>query len=167
MKILTLENKTYTLEKIPEYVDDNLRFAVLDNSNPADPDYFYVPLIFLESFNAPAAVLSIGDHKIKMPLDWKMIVGDPEEGELFVMPITSLNDRGFEAFVFNPMTSPKPEFCLVDIEDIYQEVKWYFPKLKSGQILAVPLEDGDNPKCAYFVKDISRQSEQLDYGSVW
>ena len=50
MKILTLENRTYTLEKIPEYVDDNLRFAVLDNSNPADPDYFYVPLIFLESF---------------------------------------------------------------------------------------------------------------------
>ena len=102
-----------------------------------------------------------------MPLDWKMIVGDPEEGELFVMPITSLNDRGFEAFVFNPMTSPKPEFLVVDIEDIYQEVKWYFPKLKSGQILAVPLEDGHNPKCAYFVKDISRQSEQLDYGSAW
>jgi hypothetical protein len=149
MKILTLENRTYTLEKIPEYVDDNLRFAVLDNSNPADPDYFYVPLIFLESFNAPAAVLSIGNYKIKMPLDWKMIVGDPEEGELFVMPITSLNDRGFEAFVFNPMTSAKPDFMLVDIEDIYQEVKWYFPK------------------CADFVKDISRQSEQLDYGSVW
>jgi hypothetical protein len=167
MKILTLENRTYTLEKIPEYVDDNLRFAVLDNSNPADPDYFYVPLIFLESFNAPAAVLSIGNYKIKMPLDWKMIVGDPEEGELFVMPITSLNDRGFEAFVFNPMTSAKPDFMLVDIEDIYQEVKWYFPKLKSGQILAVPLEDGKDPKCAYFVKDISRQSEQLDYGSVW
>jgi hypothetical protein len=167
MKILTLENKSYTLEKIPEYVDDSLRFAVLDNSNPADPDYFYVPLIFLESFNAPAAVLSIGNFKIKMPLDWKMIVGDPEEGELFVMPLTSLNDRGFEAFVFNPLTSAKPDFFLVDIEDIYQEVKWYFPKLKSGQILAVPLEEGDNPQCAYFVKDISRQSEQLDYGAVW
>ena len=45
MKILTLENKTYILEKIPEYVDDKLRFAVLDNSNPADPDYFFIPLI--------------------------------------------------------------------------------------------------------------------------
>ena len=167
MKILTLENKTYKLEKIPEYVDDNLRFAVLDNSNPADPDYFYVPLIFLESFNAPAAVLSIGDYKIKMPLDWKMVVGDPEEGELCVMPITSLNDRGFESFVFNPMTSAKPEFLVVDIEDIYQEVKWYFPKIKTGQILAVPLTNGPKPQCAYFVKDISRQCENIDYGSVW
>ena len=167
MKILTLENKTYTLEKIPEYVDDSLRFSVLDNSNPADPDYFFIPLIFLESFNAPAAVLQIGDHKIKMPLDWKMIIGDAEQGEMYVLPITSLNDRGFEAFVFNPITGSRPEFEIVDIVDIYNEVKWYFPKLKSGQILAVPLEDGDNPQCAYFVKDISRQSETLDWSSIW
>ena len=167
MKILTLDNKTYTLEKIPDYVDDNLRFAVLDNSNPQDPDYFFVPLIFLESFSAPAAVLQIGKHKLKMPLDWKMVIGDPEQGELYVISITSLNDRGFDAFCFNPITGSKPNFLEVDIVDIYQEVKWYFPKVKSGQILAVPLEDGDDPNCAYFVKDISRQSETLEYGQVW
>jgi len=79
MKILQLENQTYTLEKIPEYVDDKLRFAVLDNSNPQEPDYFFIPLIFLESFNAPAAVLEIGKYKIKMPLDWKMVVGEAEK----------------------------------------------------------------------------------------
>ena len=167
MKILTIDNKTYKLEKIPQYVDDSLRFAVLDNSNPADPDYFFIPLIFLESFNAPAAVLQIGKWKIKMPLDWKMIIGDPEQGELHVLPITSLNDRGFDAFVFNPLTGGRPDFFGVDIVDIYQEVKWYFPKLKSGQILAIPLSDKSNSPCAYFVKDISRQSEILDYGDVW
>jgi hypothetical protein len=167
MKILTLENRTYTLEKIPEYVDDTLRFAVLDNSNPADPDYFFIPLIFLESFNAPAAVLQIGPYKLSMPLDWKMVIGEAEQGELHVLPITSLNDRGFEAFTFNPLIGSKPEFFEVDIIDIYQEVKWYFPKIKSGQILAIPLQNGKNPKCAYFVKDISKQCENLDYGSVW
>jgi len=167
MKILTLENRTYTLEKIPEYVDDNLRFAVLDNSNPTDPDYFFIPLIFLESFNAPAAVLQIGPYKLSMPLDWKMVIGEAEQGELHVLPITSLNDRGFEAFTFNPLLGSKPEFFEVDIVDIYQEVKWYFPKIKSGQILAIPLQNGKNPKCAYFVKDISKQCENLDYGSVW
>jgi len=167
MKILTLENKTYTLEKIPEYVDDSLRFAVLDNSNPQDPDYYYIPLIFLESFNAPAAVLKIGPHKIKMPLDWKMIIGEAEQGELHVLPITSLNDRGFEAFTFNPLTGSKPDFFEVDIVDIYQDIKWYFPKMKSGQLLAVPLEDKHNPRCAYFVKDISKQCENIDYGSAW
>ena len=98
MKILTLQNKTYTLEKIPEYVDEQLRFAVLDNANPEEPDFFYIPLIFLESFNAPAAVLEIGPWKIKMPLDWKMLIGEAGQQEMHVLPITSLNDRGFDAF---------------------------------------------------------------------
>ena len=49
MKILTLDNQTYKLEKIPEFVDDKMRFAVLDNSDPTNPDYFYIPLIFLPS----------------------------------------------------------------------------------------------------------------------
>jgi len=167
MKILQIENKTYTLEKIPEFVDDKLRFAVLDNSNPAEPDYFFIPLIFLESFNAPAAVLQIGKYKINMPLDWKMVIGEAEQGELHVLPITSLNDRGFDAFLFNPLSSSKPDFAEIDIIDIYQEVKWYFPKIKSGQILCVPLEDKDKPQCAYFVKDISRQCEQIEYSEVW
>ena len=167
MKILTLDNETYKLEKIPEFVDEKLRFAVLDNADPTNPDYFYIPLIFLESFNSPAAVLQIGQYKISMPLDWKMVIGEAEQGELHVMPITSLNDRGFDAFLFNPLTGGMPEFKQIDIVDIYTEVKWYFPKIKSGQLLAVPLTDGKNPQCAYFVKDISRQCEALDYGQCW
>ena len=110
MKILTLENRTYTLEKIPEWVDEKLRFAVLDNANPEEPDFFYIPLIFLESFNAPAAVLEIGPYRIKMPLDWKMLIGEAGQPEMHVLPITSLNDRGFDAFTFNPLSSPKPDF---------------------------------------------------------
>ena len=167
MKILTLDNETYKLEKIPEYVDEKLRFAVLDNSDPTNLDYFYIPLIFLESFNSPAAVLQIGPYKLKMPLDWKMVIGEAEQGELHVMPITSLNDRGFDGFTFNPLTGGMPEFYQVDIVDIYTEVKWYFPKIKSGQLLAVPLSNEKNPPCAYFVKDISRQCEQLDYGQCF
>ena len=67
MKILTLDNVTYKLEKIPEYVDENLRFAVLDNADPNEPDFFYIPLIFLESFNAPAAVLPVSYTHLTLP----------------------------------------------------------------------------------------------------
>ena len=105
--------------------------------------------------------------EIKMPLDWRMIIGEAGQSEMHVLPITSLNDRGFDAFTFNPISSSKPDFYPIDIVDIYTEVKWYFPKIKSGQLLAVPLEDGPKPVCAYFVKDISRQCEQIDYGNVW
>ena len=166
MRILTLENQFYNLETLPEEIDD-LRFAILDNSNPHEPDYHYIPLIFLETFNSPALVLRIGDQRIKMPMDWQILIGEPDLGDLEVLPLTAINDRGFKAFQFNPLSSFRPEFQPVEIVDIYQDVKWYFPKLKPGQLLAVPLTEGDNPMCAYFIKDISRQSEVVNYGKVW
>ena len=39
--------------------------------------------------------------------------------------------------------------------------------IQKRQLLAVPLTDEKNPQCAYFVKDISRQCEQLDYGQCF
>jgi len=167
MRILTLDNKPFDLDHLPEEVDD-MRFSIFDNSDPKDPDYFYIPLIFMESFNSPALVLKIGKHIVKMPVDWQLLIGEKDMGDLEVVPLTSINDRGFSAFAFNPKTSFRPDFYPVEIVDIYQDVKWYFPKLKPGQLLAVPLEEGvDGPMCAYFVKDISRQSEVVDYNKVW
>lgn len=167
MRILTLDNKSFEMNEIPEEVDD-LRFCVLDNSDPKNPDYFYIPLIFLESFNSPALVLRIGKHVIKMPVDWQILIGEPDLGDLEVVPLTSINDRGFNVFAFNPLSSFRPEFYPVEIVDIYQDVKWYFPKLKSGQLLAVPLEENtDKPMCVFFVKDIGRQNEVINYSKVW
>ena len=167
MRILTLENKCFNLNNLPEQIDEDVRFAVLDNSDSSNPDFFYVPLIFLESFSAPAMVLEINGKEITMPIDWCIAVGDSESGnDLEVLPLTSLNDRGFEAFLFNPLTSYTCAFGDIQITHFYNDVKWYFPKMKSGQLLAVPIEEGENPLCAYFVKDISRQNELIDYGAL-
>lgn len=166
MRILTLDNTAFEMNDIPDEVDD-LRFCVFDNSDPKDPDYFFIPLIFLESFNSPALVLKIGDHTIKMPVDWQVLIGEPDLGDLEVVPLTSINDRGFKVFSFNPLSSFKPDFFNIEIIDIYQDIKWYFPKLKPGQMLAVPLEHKEKPLCVYFVKDVSRQSEVVDYSKVW
>ena len=78
MKILTLNNRSFDLNELPEEVDEDTRFSVLDNSNPQEPDFFFMPLIFLESFNSPAILLRIGGHEVQMPLDWCMVVGDKE-----------------------------------------------------------------------------------------
>ena len=163
MQILTLDNKTFYLNDLPEEIDEDFRYSVLDNSDPQNPDYFFLPLIFLESFTGPAAVLQIGPYQVTMPLDWCTIVGDPEGPEMEVLPLTSLNDRGFRTFCFNPLTSFRPEFHDIDIVNIYQDVKWYFPKMKPGQLLTTPLRGGEEPMCAYFIKEVSRQSEIVDY----
>ena len=165
MQILTLDNECFLLNNLPDEVDDSTRFAVLDNSNPAEPDFFFQPLIFLESFNAPAMVLRIGDDEVSMPIDWSIAVGDSSSAnDIEILPLTSLNDRGFEALIFNPLSSFRLEFKKIEIINFYNDVKWYFPKMRSGQLLAVPLSRATKPNCAYFVKEISRQSEiiQLD-----
>lgn len=160
MNILTLDNVSFSLNDLPDEVDDSTRFAVLDNSDPKDPDFFFVPLIFLESFNSPAMVLKIGDDEITMPIDWCIAVGDSATGnDIEILPLTSLNDRGFEALMYNPLSSFRLEFRRIEIVNFYNDVKWYFPKMKSGQLLAVPSRHTPNPLCAYFVKEIGRQNE--------
>ena len=163
MRILTLENKCFHLDKLPEEIDEDIRFSVLDNSDPKEPDFFFIPLIFLESFSAPAMVLNINGHEITMPVDWHIAVGDSEAGcDLEILPLTSINDRGFEAFLFNPLSGYKMEFGTINIVNFYTDVKWYFPKVKNGQLLTVPITNGSKPQCAFFVKNISRQCEVID-----
>lgn len=166
MRILTLENKFYNLETLPEEIDD-LRFAILDNSTPTNVDYYYIPLIFLESFNSPALVLKIGDRTIKMPVDWQVLIGDQECGDLETLPLSSLNDRGFNVFEFNPLSAFSPSFLPIEIVDIYPDVTWYAPRLRNGQFLCVPIDNSPKPRCVYFVKEISRNCEIVDYSQAF
>ena len=166
MNILLLDNIQYNLENLPDEIDD-MHFAILDNSNPSNVDYQYIPLIFLESFCSPALVLRIGNNVIKMPVDWQILIGEKDHGDLETLPLTSINDRGFSAFEFNPLSSYSPTFQPIEIIDIYNDVTWYAPRLKNGQFLCVPIEDKPKPKCVYFVKEISRNCEIVDYNLAW
>jgi hypothetical protein len=166
MNILLLSNEKYNLENLPDEVDD-IRFAILDNSNQQNVDYFFIPLIFLESFSSPALVLKIGDATIKMPVDWQIVIGEKDHGDLEALPLTSLNDRGFSAFSFNPLSSFLPEFLPIEIVDIYHDVTWYSPRLKNGQYLCVPIDEGEKPRCVYFIKEVSRSCEVIDYSKAF
>jgi hypothetical protein len=100
-------------------------------------------------------------------VDWQILIGEPDLGDLEMLPLTSINDRGFHVFQFNPLSSFRPSFPDIEILDVYHEVSWYAPKLKNGQMLAVPITNGDEPDCVYFVKDISRNCEIVDYNKAW
>ncbi len=167
MNILTVDNVAYDLDRLPNEIDEDLRYGLLDYSNPQEVDYMVAPLVFLESFSCPAAVLRIGNREVKMPLDWSLVIGEPDHGDPEVINIMSLNDRGFSTFVFNPISGYKPEWHTVEIINIYQEVKWYVPKLKFGHILAVPLMPGEDPACAFFLKEANKVPEVLDLNKIW
>ena len=168
MQILTLDNTTYLLNKIPDHVDDEMRFSILDNTDTANPDFFFVPLIYLESFSSPAVVLQIGEkNKIQMPLDWHILLGDPDCGDLEILPLTSLNDRSFHAFCFNPITDSMPTYEEVNVVNIYSEVEWFFPRVRSNHLLTTPVNTNDNPPCAYFIKDINRNTDTVNLHALF
>lgn len=146
---------------------DDLRYCVLDYADPRNPDYFFIPLLFLESFYAPAVVLQIGDKKIQMPLDWSILVCDEDYSDLEIVPLTSLNDRGFHTMVYNPLRHMVPRAQEVTITNVYAEVKWFFPKLKNGSILVVPIEDADVPMCCLFVKEVNKLPDVIDIGALF
>ena len=166
MNILTVDNTAFELNRLPDEIED-LRYAVLDWSDPKNVDYHFVPLIFMETFHAPAAVLKIGNSVIQVPLDWHVVIGESDHGDPEVLPIMHINDRGFSAFTFNPIASFRPEFQPIEIINVFQDVRWFTPKLKYGHILAVPLDGSDKPMCAYFVKETNKLPEVLDIAKIF
>lgn len=158
MKILTVDNIAYDLDTVPDEIDD-IRYGVLDTSDPSYIDYYFLPLIFLESFHAPAICLQIGKHSLQMPMDWSIVICDEDYTAVEVIPLASLNNRGFKCLTLNPMVSNTLSSSDIAITNIYQDVKWYFPKLKNGHVLVVPLENKSKPLCAFFVKELNKVSD--------
>lgn len=165
MRIITETNKSFSMNEVPDEVDD-LRYGVLDYTDAKNVDYLFIPLIFLESFNKPSFDMTIGPYRIQMPSDWSIVIADKHSGEVETVPLKQINDRDFDAFVLNPISGYMPEFLHIEINDVYPDVKWYFPKLKYGHILAVPLAIGENPPCAFFVKDVNKIPDSLDIAQM-
>lgn len=155
MKILTVDNTPYELDLVPEEIDD-IRYCVLDASDESNVDYYFLPLIFLESFHAPAICLQIGQSQIQVPMDWSILICDDDYSAVEIIPLASLNNRGFKALTLNPLKGLSIKSEELAITNIYQDVKWFFPKLKNGHILAVPLENKKTPQCAFFVKEANK-----------
>jgi hypothetical protein len=161
LRILTTDNRAFDLHQLPEKIDD-LRYCVLDYSDSHNVDYYWYPLIFLDIFSSPCADIRIGPYNIQMPLDWSIVVGDKHAGDLEIMKLVDLNDKDFDAFCLNPIRGYMPDFFKIEIMNVFSDVKWYFPRLKNGHILAFPLTQGENPVCVFFVKDIGKLPDQLD-----
>lgn len=177
LRILTAENTTFNMNDVPDQISPSaVQYCVLDYSDPDDVDYHWLPLVYLESFTSPAVDLRIGSYRIQIPLDWSIVIGEKDLGDIEVLSLMSLNDREFNAYCFNPFSSYMPEFLPIEIANVYPDVKWHVPRLKNGNILAVPLIDcitpptkepngrwlEPGPQVAYFVQAASRLPEQLD-----
>jgi hypothetical protein len=148
-------------------LDFDLRYCVLDYSNTNDVEFYFPPMVFLDTFPRASADLQIGRYRIQMPLDWSIVIADKNFGNMEIIELKDLRDRPFEAFIMNPITSYMPDFGEIVHVNNFPDVTWTMPKLKFGHILAVPLEHKPNPPCALFIRDIHRLPESLDITKVF
>lgn len=167
IRILTNHNTVFNLTNIPDIIEDDLRFCVLDYSNQNDVDFMFPPVVFLDQFSRPAADLAIGDYHVHVPLDWSIVIADKHTGALELIDLKHINDRDFQAFCFNPIAGYMPTFPDIEIVNIFPDVSWNIPKLSNGQLLAVPLHTQEAPICALFVKDTNKLPESLDITKIF
>lgn len=165
MHILTENNIPFSMDNIPAMVDD-IRYCVLDYSAKEESDYYCIPLVFLESFTSPSADLQIGPYRIQVPLDWSIVIGEKEIGDLEVVPITQCLDRDFTVFCYNPLNGYRAEYHIMDVVNVYPDVKWHVPKLKFGHLLTLPLERKKEPLCCFIVKDTHKLPDVLDVSRI-
>lgn len=161
MYILTHENKSLDTSRIPDCVDA-LHYCVLDYSDSDNVDYQFPPVVFLETYPKAAFVLQIGKNQIQVPFDWSVLLGDLNSSELELLPLKEFRGRSYSAFVFNPCTGYIPSFLNVEIVNIYQEIHWSVPTLKSEHMLAIPLCGGSNPPCVFFVDIKNKVPDVID-----
>lgn len=185
MSVLILQpnNTTFNMNEVPiprvqqEMVDSQvINYCVLDYSDPKDPDFFFLPLRWMEYFNAPCVELLIDEkYTIHIPLDWSLIIGDKEIGICEIVQLKHLNDRDFKCLALNPIRSFSPEFLIIEMVNLYAEIKWGLPKLKNGHLLAIPMQENRKeltnneigPLCAFFVKDINKLPDVIDIWNIF
>lgn len=171
MMILTVENTRYDTDKLPQVIvpGDGVpdRFCVLDYSNQNDVDFMFPSLVFLDEFTRPAADLKVGNHHIQVPLDWSIVIADKNMGSMELIDIKHINDRDFQVFCYNPISGYMPTFLDVEIDNIFHDVSWSVPKLINGHLLAVPIDDAEQPLCVLVVKDTNKLPDCLDITKIF
>lgn len=164
MLILTEKNIPFSMNDVEDETD--IFFGIIDYSDPRTADYLFYPLLFKEIYRTPAIELLIGEDKVILPMDWNIVIGDKDSGEIEVFPIKKLIDRSFSAFVMNPISGYMPEFRNIKVLNIFPDLKWDLPKLMNGYILCVPVKNEEKPQCIFISSPTVKVPEVLDINDL-
>jgi len=175
MKILTPENTVLDVNQISDNFDEDIRYSVLDLSDPKNYDFYFMPLVYLESFNAPALVLQVGKNLVKVPCvehpnDWKIFIGDSTVGEIEAISVEDLNSSNnlFTALSFNPISSFTFKYHEIKIVDVFSEIRWHMPTLPPNYVLSVPIDNSAKPDCIFLTYGAtSRKIDTISVGEIF
>lgn len=157
MKVLTPEKIQLDLNDIEDSIPIT-HFTVIDLGSDVnqtgESDIICSRLIYLEEVSAPAIECQIDNNKFILPLTWNIFIGEEEMGEVEVIPIHSLNARNFEVISTQPIDGFRHHFKDIKLTNIMMDYEWVLPKLKNGQVLAMPYNDAGD--CIYITPNTNK-----------
>ena len=153
MLLLSPENIPFDLNSVPDEIIDNVCYGVM-SVTPGNRDFYWHQLILLENFSAPAMNINVGGHQLLLPImesphSWVIAIADPMLAEIELLLIDEENCRGFQAFVYNPLSSFVPKYMNIEIGETYGSMNWSLPKLSTGQLLCIPLTQEPKSPCIF------------------
>lgn len=165
MFILTENNVPFPVDQISEEHED-IRYCVFDYTDKDTADYYFIPMLAIETYNGPVADIMIGGFNIQLPWDWSLVIGEKHVGDLEVVKIEECMEKDFSAFAMNPIDGFMHDYLPIEIKNGYQDIRWYTPLLKNTHVLAIPLTKKDCPLCVFAVKDGSKVNDTIDVNLV-
>ena len=160
MLVLTPENKPFDVDQVVDTVPDEM-YCTLDLSDLDDSDYYFHNILHIYSFVSISAELDIGGYRIKVPINWQILLGDEETGYMEVCSIENLlNMKNPCAYVYNPIRSMYARYEPVKVVNLYTlATRWQVPALHKRNLLVVPLSNDTNPKCVMFADETDKIPE--------
>lgn len=149
------------------WANENLHFCILDYSEEREIDFYFQPLIYIQRHARPLTALRIGRYQLVLPLDWSIMIVEPNSGLVEYIALKDLRDRPFAALIVNPITGYMPDYGEITQVDLYPDTEWSMPCLKYGQFLAMPLVKTNNPPCVFVIKNTNRLPEDIDITRIF
>jgi len=163
MLILTNKNQSFDLNNIGHVLKEPVHYGVYDYADKTNGDYYFRPLVMTETFNNVPIVFQIGQYKIMLPQEWSIVLGDPETGDVELIPTDEINSREFHALVYNPIGSIMHKMFPIKPIGVFADLTWTMPRLGFHNFLLVPLAAGENPDCIFIINEKDQKKiPQLD-----
>jgi len=154
MIILTEENKPFNIQTNLNLLKERrIMFSVYDCSVKNNYDFFFLPLIYLESFKTDVAILKFNDNFLYIPINYRIMIGEKDYDKIENISIFESFSGIFYAVCLNPLNCYTLDFLKIEIVSILNDVNWLFPKVKNYNYIVYPIENKYSPKCIIVAND--------------
>lgn len=171
MLILSENNTVMDTDKVT--AAEKVYYGVLDFTRPKSPDYHFNPLVFVDTYQAPAVVLEVGNYTVVLPFKWSILITYADQAE--VVPIKELPGKEYDAFCLNPISGYMPRMLPIRLVNIHNNASWTSPPMDRNKMLVVPIgferdsegNQRDQPLCMIVGEQKVRAPDTIDMSTLW